>query len=109
MSTTFAIVTFAWIFFRADGMHIAIGYIKQIGVSILEHPGQLLLLPEGKMAFVYIIPLALGDWYLRRDERILIVKNKNFRKFLYVLLMAFCLVKLIFNMYKPPTFIYFQF
>jgi D-alanyl-lipoteichoic acid acyltransferase DltB (MBOAT superfamily) len=80
MSTTFAFVTFAWIFFRADGMQIALGYIKQIGVSIYNNPTMILhpyFIYKWKMVFVYIIPLVLGDWYLRRDERRLILFNNS--------------------------------
>ena len=102
MSTTFAFVTFAWIFFRADGMHFALGYIKQIGVSIIEHPGQFLLLPGGKMAFTYIIPLLIGDWYLRRDERVL-------KTNLIAQIIIFWFVVLYSFGDKSVTFIYFQF
>jgi hypothetical protein len=111
MSTTFAFVTFAWIFFRADGMQIALGYIKQIGVSISEHPGQFLILPGGKMAFVYIIPLVLGDWYLRRDERLLLLpRNKFIRISIYCILGTLILLMLLNYLYtKSSSFIYFQF
>ena len=106
MSTTFAFVTFAWIFFRADGMSMALGYVEHIGLSFIENPDQLLSLPGGKMTFVYIIPLAFGDWYLRRDERSprypgqLAVRN----------IMYFTLLILIFFKFGfKSSFIYFQF
>ncbi len=60
MATTFGIVTFAWIFFRADKMSAAFGYIKQIVFSILNNPQQFLHLPGSKIAFLYIIPLVIG-------------------------------------------------
>ena len=108
MLTTFAFVTFAWIFFRADGMHIAIGYIKQIGVSIIGHPGQFLILPCDKMAFVYIIPLVLGDWYLRRNERKLKqYPNSKLNIFIYLFLIICILFSSTNN--DNSTFIYFQF
>jgi hypothetical protein len=106
MSTTFAFVTFAWIFFRADGMQIALGYIKQIGVSISEHPGQFLILPGGKMVFVYIIPLVLGDWYLRRDERKL---NQPKKLYLRKLLQILLIILILLNFGSKSSFIYFQF
>jgi D-alanyl-lipoteichoic acid acyltransferase DltB (MBOAT superfamily) len=110
MSTTFAFVTFAWIFFRADGMEMALDYIKHIGESIVEHPGQFLLKPKGKMAFVYIISLIFVDWYFRRNERNLVMSmNKSVCYFLYVLMIAVCFLGLCFSIYKTPTFIYFQF
>ena len=112
MSTTFAFVTFAWIFFRTDdGIRSALGYIKHIGVSIIEHPGQFLMLPSGKMAFIYIIPLILGDWYLRRDERKLLVTNqKTIRYSIYCFLGILILVELLTYLNtEPSSFIYFQF
>ena len=111
MSTTFAFVTFAWIFFRADGMQFALDYVKQIGLSISEHPGQFLTLHDGKTAFVYIIPLVLGDWYLRRDERILLVSNKKIVRFsTYFFLGILILDELLTYLnIKPSSFIYFQF
>ena len=108
MSTTFAFVTLAWIFFRADGMGFALSYIKQIGVSLIEHPGQLLLLPSGKMVFFFIIPLVLGDWWLRRDERELRVFNiKCIRIFIYFAFLFLIYIHLFSN--EDSSFIYFQF
>lgn len=108
MSTTFAFVTFAWVFFRADEIQIALGYIKKIGTSIITNPGQLLMLPESKMVFVYIISLVLGDWYLRRDERVLKFSNKKLINMLvYTLILLTILYSIIDN--DHSTFIYFQF
>jgi len=110
MATTFAFVTFAWIFFRADGMEMGLDYIKHIGESIVEYPGQFLLIPIDKMPFAYIIALIFGDWYLRRNERNLVMAmNKSVCYFLYILMIAACLLGLCFSFYKTPTFIYFQF
>lgn len=109
MSTTFAFVTFAWIFFRTDdGIRSALGYIKHIGVSVIGHPGQFLMLPGGKMAFVYIIPLILGDWYLRRNERNLKTTNSAiFRDLIYAILLVFVINSLLYN--NNEKFIYFDF
>ena len=106
MLTTFTFVTFAWIFFRTDdGLRSAIGYIKQIGVSMIEHPGQFLILPGGTMAFVYIIPIILGDWYLRRDERLL----KKPRRLISWLIMTMFYIVIILHFGSKESFIYFQF
>jgi hypothetical protein len=108
MSTTFVFVTFAWIFFRADGMSMALGFIQHIGDSIINHPGQLLSLPDGKMSFLYILPLVLGDWYLRRDERKLKkFPNSKLNIFIYAILIICLLFSSINN--DNSTFIYFQF
>jgi hypothetical protein len=106
MLTTFTFVTIAWIFFRADGLRIALSYLRQIGASIIEHPGQFLSLPDGKMAFVYIIPLVLGDWYLRRNERVLKLNlNHKKRMAVYMIILLFIFTKFGANQH----FIYFQF
>jgi hypothetical protein len=104
MSTTFVFVTFAWIFFRADGMSMALGFIQQIGDSIIKHPGQLLSLPGGKMSFLYILPLVFGDWFLRRDER-----NYNFGRFVGVALAFISFLWLLNSIGNSTSFIYFQF
>ncbi len=106
MSTTFVFVTFAWIFFRADGMSMALGFIQHIGTSIINYPGQLLSLPCGKMSFIYILPLVFGDWFLRRDERALqITPHKLARTTIY-----WILILLIFaSIGGEQSFIYFQF
>lgn len=111
MSTTFAFVTFAWIFFRTDdGIRSALGYIKQIGVSIIEHPGQFLMLPGGKLAFVYIIPLILGDWYLRRDERVLKISTKwHVLRILIYLIISYIICLFLNGSDESSNFIYFQF
>jgi D-alanyl-lipoteichoic acid acyltransferase DltB (MBOAT superfamily) len=112
MLTTFAFVTFAWIFFRIDDdILLSLDYIKHIGVSIVYKPGQFLMLPEGKMAIIYIIPLVLGDWYLRMNERLLRVPNNKFvRISIYCFLGTLILIQLLTYLNaKPSSFIYFQF
>ena len=111
MTTTFAFVTFAWIFFRIDDFRSSLGFIKHILVSIIEYPGQFLVLPVGKMAFMYIIPLVLGDWYLRKDERLLLVpSNKYVRISIYCFLGTLILIEMLTYLNaKPSSFIYFQF
>jgi hypothetical protein len=47
----------------------AIGYLKQMVVSLYQHPHQILSMPGGMSAFGYILPLLAGDWWIRRDER----------------------------------------
>jgi hypothetical protein len=110
MSSTFAFVTFAWIFFRTDdGILSALDYIKHIGLSIINNPGQFLLLPGGKMAFIYILPLVLGDWYLRRDERMLRISFSKpvYRYIFYNSLVIIIILKFMLN--QGSSFIYFQF
>ena len=108
MITTFIFVTFAWIFFRAPDMQLAVAYIARIFVDIYQHPGGLFTVPEGYSMLMYIVPLLLGDWWLRRDERKLKSFNNKYLRVLFYMLLIFILV------YKSmeldnTTFIYFQF
>lgn len=105
MTTTFVFVTFAWIFFRADNMLVALKFIKHLSLSIIDQPGQILLPPIGKTAFVYILALILVDWYLRRDERVLKAPRGIIRFLIYTILFIF--VILYFG--DKTSFIYFQF
>ena len=110
MATTFVFVSFAWIFFRAESMPIAVSYINQIGRSLIEYPQQLWMLPGGKTAFLYIIPLIVCDWYLRRDERKLkAFKNRKMNYLLYILLVFITFWKLNLCSGQKIDFIYFQF
>jgi hypothetical protein len=84
---------------------MALGFIQHIGDSIVNHPGQLLTIPGGKMSFVYIIPLVLGDWYLRRDERNLYISNV----YIESIISSLILMLLAFNFSADSSFIYFQF
>lgn len=106
MGTTFAFVTLAWVFFRADGGMQAIGFLRHLIINIYEYPGQFLLLPEGKSIFLYIIPLILIDWWLRRDERKL--KNPVSALPLYAFISLITLYYL-FSKDESSSFIYFQF
>jgi hypothetical protein len=63
------------------------------------------MLPGGKMAFVYIIPLVLGDWYLRRDERRLNTPSR----FISYSIMTILYVLILLNFGAKTSFIYFQF
>lgn len=104
MLATFTFVTFAWIFFRANSLGNAVGYIKQIGVSALRHQ-QLMHVQIGNL-FVYILPIIVGDWLFRRNERQLIFfKNRYLRVAVYLLLTMCVIMKLKAN----NSFIYFQF
>ena len=108
MSTTFAFVTIAWIFFRIDyGVGSALGFIKHIGISIMEDPSQLLTLPKSKMVFAYIIPMVLGDWFLRRDERVIKVFKTDIIRIIFYWIIIFTIINYCFE--QKQSFIYFQF
>jgi len=101
MGTTFIFITIAWVFFRAHSVLIALGYLRHIVASIYRYPGQFLHVPDGSKAFIYIIPLIICDWWLRRDERKL--------KKVYPLVYLAIAVLIFYSFGKGHAFIYFQF
>jgi D-alanyl-lipoteichoic acid acyltransferase DltB (MBOAT superfamily) len=100
MGATFTLVTFAWVFFRAKDMTEAFGYLKGIFANY-KHPPDFLLYSN---VFYYIIPLILGDWWLRRNERNLKVPQRG-TGIIYIMLG----VLILFYFGKKTNFIYFQF
>jgi alginate O-acetyltransferase complex protein AlgI len=101
MTSTFVFVTFAWVFFRAKNMSEAMGYLKCILFSGNEHPAQFLIHFGENKTLLFIIPLVCVDWHLRRDERIINLKNK------LIILLISILIILFWG--SRETFIYFQF
>lgn len=107
MLGTFLFVTVAWIFFRAQTISDATGYIRHMVVSIGKYPKQLLHKPDGIEALLYIIPLVLFDWKLRHNERVLsIAKNSVVRYVIYFILILFILV---WGFGEENMFIYYAF
>src|SRR4029078_12052837 len=108
MLATFTFVTLAWIFFRSKGLNIALVYFKRIVTGIFDHSGQMLPLPNWMSVLKHCIPLIIGDWLLRRNERSLRVPgNRILRISLYFILVIAILYKLIDT--DSSTFIYYQF
>lgn len=106
MLGTFAFVTFAWIFFRAKTMQDATGYIWHMVTDAVVHPGSLLRLASGNQAFLYIIPMLLGDWWLRHDERKLKVPAYRLVRAGVYMMIA---VSIFYFFGAKTSFIYFQF
>lgn len=111
MSTTFLFVSVAWVFFRASDISKAFDYIGQMATSIINEPSQFLKVPYGASVFMYIIPLILMDWWLRRDERTLrLIPNKAIRYSVYFVMAIVTLTYLqLFASKDVIDFIYFQF
>lgn len=104
MLSTFAFVTLAWVFFRAEDLSHAFGYIQKMMVSLItEGPGY----PGGKLAIPYIFPLVMIDWFLRRDSRDLKIWDDSYLRWLTYLLLG-AIVYLYFGK-REVSFIYFQF
>ena len=105
IAATFTFVTFAWIFFRAQNLDEATAYINRILTNSINEPAQFLQLPGGKTAFIFILPVLIGDWHFRRNERELRLNNI----FLTVLMAALTLLFLFSRLGENEQFIYFQF
>ena len=105
MFTTFCVVTFAWIYFRAPDLVVANSYLNQIATSFLQNPVQLPAF--GRTAFIYIIILLLCDWWLRRNERELRIPGR-FAPVVY-LIIALIVIYNLFGADESSSFIYFEF
>lgn len=102
--TTFIFITFAWIFFRAEDMPQAFGYIKHILTDALSNPTQLLKPSLGLSIFLYIVPLLILDWRIRRNERLI-----SLPVYILIPLAIITFFFLMASFGKEVSFIYFQF
>ncbi|MCC6185606.1 MAG: MBOAT family protein [Chitinophagaceae bacterium] len=111
MTATFLFVSLAWVFFRAADIGTALKYLCHMATSFWAQPSQLLQIPYGASAMLYILPLVLIDWWLRRDERELrTINNKAIRYAVYFALAMITLTYLqLFTSKEAIDFIYFQF
>jgi D-alanyl-lipoteichoic acid acyltransferase DltB (MBOAT superfamily) len=101
ITATFSFVCFAWIFFRADTLAHAAGFINCIFQNYDSFAA-----PELTSVLYYAVVLLLIDWYLRRDERHLRVPQQAWlRLSVYICLALAVLLK----MDTEQSFIYFQF
>ena len=109
MLWTFTFVTFAWIFFRADGFAHAIGYIKAIFVNH-HNLMEAFLYKKGLPMIAFVI---LCDWLFRRDARNISIgiKNAYARTLVYAIIATITLIYFCINSttYGASSFIYFQF
>ncbi len=109
MIATFAFVTLAWIFFRADKVDTAFAYISRIAADSWHAPQQYLHLPDGIEAFIYIIPLLLIDWTFRRNERQLLFFRNPYANLLSYCILTYFILYAYLSHVDIQSFIYFQF
>lgn len=101
MLGTFAFVTFAWIFFRANTLTDATQFLHQLLTNLPQ-----ITAIEGKSILFWGALLLSLDWYLRHNERKLRVPtNRILRTGIYFVLALVVLLKL----GSHQSFIYFQF
>ncbi len=100
MLASFTFVTFAWIFFRARNLTVAVDFIKHIPIHLGQSP------PLKLFLFLYVIPFILIEWLLRRDERqIRVPPYKILRHIIYIA----GIFLVIYHFKDNSSFIYFQF
>lgn len=103
ITTTFTLVTFAWIFFRLHDIKNAIAYITRI-IFNHENPAEF----HFYMGIVFLSALfVIIDWYLRKDERNLRVPRNIFIRYAVYIVLAFTVY--FFWGKTNSSFIYFQF
>ncbi len=101
MAATFAFVTFAWIFFRAETLPDAALYLQTFFTKFNTQGGII-----GSSILAWATLLILLDWYLRHNERSLRVPtNRILRNGIYFVFALAVLLKL----GSHQSFIYFQF
>ncbi len=101
---TFALVCFAWIFFRAESMTVALQYISDIfSSSILQFPK-----PIPKKEIMLILVMLCIEWSNRGQNHGLEIERWNpwIRRVVYAAIMVLILV---FANFGNNEFIYFQF
>ena len=103
MVTTFTMVTFAWIFFRATDVTHAFDYISHIfSMSLFE-------IPTGNRGPIpYILSLIVIEWFQRRKEHGLEMATapRWVRPAFYTIVV---MVILLYGFDDSESFIYFQF
>ncbi len=108
ISTTFSLTTFAWIFFRAESVSMAIDYIDNIfSVSIFSTPYYDNFLMSLIVIFLLLL-FILVEWLNRKHTyglKIDYIKNKKIRWSLYF----FVILSIAIFRGSQQQFIYFQF
>ena len=119
-TATFIAVTFAWIFFRADSLTLALRYIKLMltnginlrgPISFITGNGVVMLQVYLSIAMIAVVQIIDRICYKKKTELPhLIQENRMFKYFfIYVCLMAMFVIGVYGGAFKTETFIYMQF
>ncbi len=104
MLITFALATFAWIFFRADSISDALVYIRHIfSKSLFSVPSGFGLID----VYPYLFVMIIVEWLQRSRKHGLqdLPFNRVFRWMIYIVICILCFA----NLQEEQAFIYFQF
>jgi D-alanyl-lipoteichoic acid acyltransferase DltB (MBOAT superfamily) len=102
---TFSLTSFAWIFFRAENLPLAFGYIQGIVSSTILQPSNL----DTKMVEYLVIYFFLLEWVGREEEYAVKTFFTKFNPFMRWSLYYVFVVSIIIASSKQTEFIYFQF
>nr|WP_027393756.1 MBOAT family O-acyltransferase [Aquimarina latercula] len=103
MSVTFFIVTIAWVFFRADSITEAFGYLDRIFSSTLFS------IPQGNKLFLILLIGYLGiEWFQKKREHLLDIQYISSKSIRYLIYYVTVFV-VFYYAGDLQTFIYFQF
>jgi D-alanyl-lipoteichoic acid acyltransferase DltB (MBOAT superfamily) len=113
MASTFTLVLFGWILFRAESLSHAIAYIKGIFVPSLFsmirfQGGRNLSRFTFAMTCLFILVMFLFEWR-HRDTPHALSLHTPYRSVRYTIYITFLLIIYFFNAANPVGFIYFQF
>jgi D-alanyl-lipoteichoic acid acyltransferase DltB (MBOAT superfamily) len=111
MLTTFALITFAWIFFRATSMEEAVKVIYHCLKDLIQHPASILLLfRELYLPQIILLTIFITiEWFGRRNQyaiqSFLVNNNVALRWSMYYAI----IIAIILSFGEKQDFIYFQF
>jgi hypothetical protein len=111
MGTTFCLVAFGWIFFRAENISHALNYVSGIFSPTLFAPPQIAQADKAFMTSVFILLFMVSEWLGREGEYALTnldgIKRRSWRWMCYALILL-C-IYFFGNQGELVEFIYFQF
>ncbi len=103
MLGTFAFITLAWIFFRADNISVATNYIY---LMLSDFVSLNFTLKTFSFEYILIPILLFADWKFRRNERILHFSSKRIVNIFIHFILVYSIISCLNN---NQEFIYFQF
>ena len=114
MFSTFALATFAWIFFRAESIGHAVLYIKRLGLGLTKSwvYSKSFNYLEWKIGYLVpnlIIIFFIIEWNGRKKDHPLPILTKKWSQKLKWTLYLFIMFSILFFAGKEQQFIYFQF
>lgn len=108
MTTTFAFVTMAWIFFRMKDLESSLGYLSSMISNKFQPSGLGVWYFKILFPSLYITTILLLDWHNRREERDISILKTNSKSIVTIILTVIIMLHLL-RGEQTSGFIYFQF